>query len=349
MHQDDDIELARTFQLQGIEFLEQYHLPATPINYSVAYLYVSRRNNSLNSEMASCTAQGETPNNALMEAMFNRHLTGNDEFETELVAPFDKVMAEMLSKMNDQADADKQFANELADADYKIKTSEDGQSIQQVVSNLAIMTDKARATHDMLANELTQATDEINQLKSKLEETKKQAITDMLTGLMNRRGFEQQLEELDHNAGCACLLLDIDHFKNFNDTFGHFIGDHVLKRVAKEIKDNVRGRDLPVRFGGEEFLVLLVDTPLTGAKKVAETIRKKIADLRLVQRKSKQPLPPINISIGIAMHQQNEEWNTLFKRADSALYHAKEQGRNQSALCQQHDNRECFEVISKTA
>ena len=126
----------------------------------------------------------------------------------------------------------------------------------------------------------------------------------------------------------SSLVIDIDHFKEINDTFGHFIGDKVIQRIAKVIKDCVRETDLAVRFGGEEFVVVLVNQTLKEARKAAERIRLAITELKLMQRQSNTCLPPISVSIGIAQADNDHNWTSLFKRADKALYQAKNSGRN---------------------
>ena len=132
------------------------------------------------------------------------------------------------------------------------------------------------------------------------------------------------------------LLVDIDHFKQFNDTYGHQIGDEVLKIVARALTRSVRGQDVVARYGGEEFAVLLPETPINGAHIVAENIRKLIADNRLKRKNSTEDLGQITVSIGatrfrFGMH-ENDNVPYFIQRADEALYKAKKAGRNKVIL-----------------
>jgi diguanylate cyclase len=134
------------------------------------------------------------------------------------------------------------------------------------------------------------------------------------------------------DASLSVLMLDIDHFKRINDTYGHALGDVVIRNVAETIRKCIRGEDFAVRFGGEEFLVLLPNTPLDGAAKVAETIRTRIEALRLVRRRDNFTLAPFTISLGVATRRENDSQDSLFERADRALYQSKESGRNRVTM-----------------
>ena len=126
----------------------------------------------------------------------------------------------------------------------------------------------------------------------------------------------------------STLAIDIDHFKAINDKFGHFIGDKVIQRIAKTIKENTHEADIAVRFGGEEFVVVMSHKTLYEAKQIAEDIRDSISKMKLIQRETNTYLPPISVSIGVAQNINTKNWLELFEQADKALYQAKNEGRN---------------------
>jgi len=171
-------------------------------------------------------------------------------------------------------------------------------------------------------------------LRSTLDSSLELAVTDTLTGLHNRRYMTSQAGAMVHRAALggdpvAALLVDIDHFKRINDTFGHDVGDEVLKEFALRLATNVRGVDLACRYGGEEFVVIMPDTALRDALRIAERLRVHVAGTPFRVRGLREPLS-VTISVGVACTEgQADSTETLLKRADEAVYEAKAHGRNQ--------------------
>lgn len=159
------------------------------------------------------------------------------------------------------------------------------------------------------------------------------SMMDPLTGLYNRRGLQSRLENLPRpDAGeHFVLLMDIDHFKAYNDHYGHMMGDQALIRVSAAIRDAVRSRDVVARFGGEEFMVLLSNIPLEQARQTAERIRQKVYDLKIPHMFNESVATNVTISIGIAMF-EGEDVEGALAKADKALYEAKHMGRNSILL-----------------
>ena len=170
-------------------------------------------------------------------------------------------------------------------------------------------------------------------LRDNLDHSLELAVTDQLTGLHNRRYMAGQLDALVRRAAAggdavAVLVIDIDHFKKINDSFGHAVGDEVLREFAVRLASNVRAIDLPVRFGGEEFVVVMPDTELDHAHRIAERIRLHVAGspFRVL---GGEELLTVTISIGVAASiGENDGSAPLIKRADEAMYEAKASGRN---------------------
>jgi diguanylate cyclase (GGDEF)-like protein len=160
-----------------------------------------------------------------------------------------------------------------------------------------------------------------------------EASTDELTGLRNRRFFETQAAQemeisLRYNRPLSVIILDVDHFKRFNDLYGHATGDQVLQLVSQVLASTCRGSDLPARWGGEEFVVLCPDTPAAGACDLAERLRDKVSQLQLTHAAG-DSIPRITISCGVASHRpEHQNFHALVADADQALYRAKGQGRN---------------------
>lgn len=170
-----------------------------------------------------------------------------------------------------------------------------------------------------------------DQLRASISESVEMAVTDVLTGLHNRRYLETHLETLVDRAAnrkrpLSLLIADIDRFKSVNDTFGHAAGDDVLREFAKRLRVNVRGIDLACRFGGEEFVVIMPDTDAQIAASVAERLREEIAGKPFTV--SGAPVV-VTASVGVAtLLPEHDSAAALMKRADAALYEAKGNGRN---------------------
>jgi two-component system, cell cycle response regulator len=170
-------------------------------------------------------------------------------------------------------------------------------------------------------------------LRENLDQSLELAVTDQLTGLHNRRYMESQLDALVRRAvvggsdPVALLVIDIDHFKKINDSFGHAVGDEVLREFAVRLASNVRAIDLPVRFGGEEFVVVMPETELAHAHRIAERIRLHVAGspFRVL---GGEELLTVTISIGVAASLAEDDPARLIRRADEAMYEAKAHGRN---------------------
>ncbi len=208
---------------------------------------------------------------------------------------------------------------------------------QQALGLLVV--DETRETHRFLEDEVTLVSAIANQAVLAIEnarlylQVKEQAITDGLTGLYNHRFF--QLRFADEFAHCkrygndlALIMLDIDHFKEYNDSFGHIAGDLALKEIANLTRASVRENDLVARYGGEEFVIILPMTNLEGAKVVAERIRESVLNCRFLGD-MKIPQVSITVSLGVSAYRQGvDNREDLLREADDALYQAKESGRN---------------------
>jgi diguanylate cyclase (GGDEF)-like protein len=211
---------------------------------------------------------------------------------------------------------------------YELTQDNDFIGILQLISIEKVIGIQFQDLMKSLAPQLSSAMVNI-QLKDSL---RNQAIRDPLTELYNRRfmleSFEQALNRAErHNSSLAVLMIDLDHFKNFNDNYGHEAGDKVLVMVAEQFRMNLRLEDIACRFGGEEFCILCPDTGLREAHILAEKLRKCVAIQQIVYQGNQ--LEKVTLSIGISIYPNHgHSSNDLLQQADKALYHAKDQGRN---------------------
>ena len=215
-----------------------------------------------------------------------------------------------------------------------IKTADD---LIKVVAGLTVETTKMVEKNKTLETQLAQSEKQINILKSNLDHVQKEAMIDGLTGLVNRKTFDKNIKLLTEDAvengtPIVLMMLDIDHFKKFNDTYGHLVGDRILRLVARTLIDNVKGRDTAARYGGEEFAIILPETPLSSGLKVAENLRRSVEGKELINKTTQEHMGKITMSIGIGEFAAGESISALIERVDNALYDAKKNGRNRVAV-----------------
>ena len=184
-----------------------------------------------------------------------------------------------------------------------------------------------------IAQQLESSREVIRTIKKNLASAREEGLRDALTGLRNRRHFDRALPREIERAGengtaLSLCIVDIDHFKSVNDRFGHPTGDAVLRVIGSLLAENLKGRDVPVRYGGEEFAILLPMTELTSAERLADRIRHQISEKRLVLTDGKEPIGKITASFGAAQWCPDEDASGLIARADAMLYRAKNNGRN---------------------
>jgi diguanylate cyclase len=203
--------------------------------------------------------------------------------------------------------------------------------IEKLVKELSNATLRSAA----LEANFLQTTKDLDQIKDSLKQAEQHSNTDALTGLANRRSLEAflraaQITAMEAGTPLSVLMIDIDHFKTFNDGYGHQVGDQVLRLVARVLQENVRQCDLAARYGGEELMAVLPGTSLDACTEAAERIRYRIGEARLTRRTTGEEITSVTVSIGVAQFRMAESAEGLIERCDRALYQAKRAGRNRT-------------------
>ena len=226
------------------------------------------------------------------------------------------------------------FDVSIGDFTEKIQAAETIQEILKVKDYLVIEMQKVREHSHTLHDELEKHRTATETLSKKLEESEARALVDALTNVLNRNAYNLKIGELVHEykrykEEWALLVLDIDHFKKFNDTYGHKTGDKVLKSVAATVSNSIRVSDHIFRYGGEEFVVILSRINKETTKTLSEKIRREVERDYFVDGDNELK---VTMSIGAAIITPEDTEASLFERADKALYQAKQNGRNQTLL-----------------
>jgi diguanylate cyclase len=240
----------------------------------------------------------------------------------------DDIMGKLESSARDTAS----YKKALSAATGELGGERSPADMRKLVDGLIAATRAMEIRAKSLEGELQASSQQVNELRSKLADVRKESMTDPLTGIANRKAFDEALQAATmavvKGEDVSLLLCDIDHFKKFNDTWGHQTGDQVLRLVASCLAESTSGRDTAARYGGEEFAVLLRRTGLDEATQLANQIRGVVETKKLVKKSSGDVLGAITISIGVAQFGAAETGDAFVRRADACLYGAKHHGRN---------------------
>ncbi|MCR9071505.1 MAG: GGDEF domain-containing protein [Alphaproteobacteria bacterium] len=330
---------AQDAALGALDLMIRHEIPPTPENYAVWFAYATGEAGTLRRTLDVLLTSGHGVDELQIAELFERYiLPGFRDRAVDDVAVDLGNVTDGLSRSLDRAGAGaNSLGHALSTATTALASTEDWEEIRTLVDTLRLETEAARYSNEALRAELANTTGEIAALRRKLEETRTEAMTDGLTGIANRKRFDTLLREaashaMETGTPLTLLLLDIDHFKQFNDTHGHVVGDQVLRLVGRLLTECLRDTDAPARFGGEEFAVILPETGLEDARGIAERIRKRLNQKRVTRRSSGEDIGVVTISIGVACYDYGESMTKLIARADEALYRAKQNGRNRVML-----------------
>ena len=316
-----------------LPLMSRHSVPATPPNYAIWYIYVSGENSALNEEIDRLIAAGEKFTASVNAHLYRRFVSQHDLGEVDQVRNDLGTLVKQLRSVIVSAGSDAEaFEGALNNFAKDVAASDDLKGISGLLGELIAETRSMQDSTHSLKGYFDETSQEIESLQVQLQAERKRAMSDPLTGLYNRAALFERLEaavdESINGSPLSLIMFDIDHFKQVNDNHGHLIGDRVIRFVAETLRKNIKGRDTAARFGGEEFTVLLPDTPSSGAFAVAQTIRHIVEGAQLVRVDNKKPLGDITISAGVSTYRKDEGVMEFINRADQALYRSKREGRN---------------------
>jgi diguanylate cyclase len=331
-------EHERTMAFAEIAFgqIRALRQPASPRHFEVWYNYATGYKPSLNQAINEILTRSGTLSEAQIDEVYETYISAQrvadriDSVGSQVMGEIEQVMA-MIGAAAGNASS---YSENLASVTKSLGGAADEPGVRAIVESLLQATKDMERNNLALEARLTASKQEINQLQENLEVVRHESLTDPLTSLSNRKFFDQSLlkaigEARDKRQPLALLMTDIDHFKRFNDSYGHLTGDQVLRLVATSVKQNVRAHDIAARYGGEEFAVVLPNVPLESAAAIAEQIRSAVMTKELKKRSTGETLGRVTISIGVACLRAGDTPQMLIERADGCLYAAKRFGRNQ--------------------
>jgi diguanylate cyclase len=309
--------------------------PASPRNFEIWYHYATGYNQPLNQSINEVLTKKGALGDTDLEQIYDTYIAVSrigDRIESVNTRVLGEIK-HVIATIDAAAGSATSYSKQLNMANQKLAQANDGEDIRAVIENLVKGAQEMERDNKKLEARLATSRQEIEQLQQNLETVRTESLTDPLTTLSNRKFFDQALaksivEAQESNEPLSLLMADIDHFKGFNDKYGHLTGDQVLRLVALSVKQNVKGQDVAARYGGEEFVVALPNTGLQSAIIVADHIRCAVMTKELMKRSSGERLGRVTISIGAAVLRPGDTPQLLIERADQCLYAAKRHGRN---------------------
>ena len=339
MKYPDNAQRSAEYLRSALALMSKHDAALHPITYAVWYEYASGRNPSLNHELDRQVQLHGRIDEALTRKLYESHVADLDpQTVARLNAEFQRLLEDVSTSAARTGDDANEFGLRLEKLGKELKPdmpmSVLHERIEGMLTDIAAVHGSIRA----LTQRLDHSQHEVERLKSELIRAREEAVIDGLSGLLNRKAFDERMQPLVSNLSAASkdlalVLIDIDH-KQINDTFGHLFGDAVIRSIGQLIKSSVKGQDIAARYGGEEFALLLPETPLAGALVVAERLRCAFAQSRIRRYNSEEPVGNITISAGVAAYRAGEHCNALIERADAALYTSKAQGRNRVTVAE---------------
>ncbi len=319
--------------------MQELDIPPLPVNYAVWYTHATGENPTL-SKAISKMKFGDPKTAAMLTLqLYEKHLS--PEAEGQLVrdtgAKMEFELTEVLSAITTAMGNAEDFETALQSNLSDLAADQGLDAITSVVKSLASEAEKIQVSNSDLQKRLEESTTEIMSLRQNLADVRKEALTDALTEIANRKMLDITLAQAiskaeDDGSSLVIVMTDIDFFKKINDTYGHQTGDQVLRLVAKILDSSVREEELAARYGGEEFSLVLPGSTLEQAKEVCERVRNTVSSRQIRNRSTGESMGNITLSLGVAKYRPGDTADEMVERADACLYYAKRHGRNQTVL-----------------
>ncbi len=310
-----------------------HNIAPHPINYALWYNYVSNRNPVLNQELDRIISTTGTCDAKHSRELYQKYII-NDELENhyQTLDTIAHLAANIMNSLSETISGSESFGDTLVTHIGKLKDASTIGEVSQVIDAVMSTANQINDANRKFHQAAKKNREEVDKLKHELQQVEKQTFTDSLTQVFNRYAFDKQLGQLLQTPQIAehayLVMIDLDHFKSFNDEYGHLIGDRILQLTGQLLQDYCPDNAIVARYGGEEFAVILNNSTMSQANEVAETLRQRLEMLRVKLRDSDKMLDHITASFGVTRFNLGESIDSFIERADKALYQAKDNGRN---------------------
>jgi diguanylate cyclase len=331
----DDIAVATEWSKKALALMSRNQVVPVPTNYEVWFRYASGQATDLNEEIDNRLREGKALDAQVTSDLHQKYIDKSSLADTAIEAG-DKLGSEIdkiLQLVQAAAGDNSALGSSVRTASEGLTNKSSPADVRRVVEAIMSASVEMESRSRELEERLNETKSELNALQTNQNKARNEARTDGLTGVNNRKAFDellaQEIETATKDDSKLCLIMgDIDHFKAFNDTWGHRTGDQVLRLVASCLKAGAREADKVARYGGEEFAVIMPGISTERAEKLANSIREAVQARELVKRSTGETLGRVTMSLGISSFRVGDNAATLIERADRCLYTAKRSGRN---------------------
>ena len=332
---DMDAEYATTIADRAMRLMSQQSVPPTPTNFAVWFEYALGNSVPLRKTIDILIAGKRKFDPAINHELYityvTPHAAAGDPLR-DLPDQLSGLIATAQQFLNTAVTDNRTHIEALGEVSTEAAGDTDPRTI---IAKLVDELSKATSRASTLEANFAATSEELDSIRDSLKAAEQRSNTDALTGLANRHSMDEflrlsQITAMEKDEPLSVFLIDIDHFKKFNDDYGHQVGDQVLRLVAKVLQEGVREVDLAARYGGEELIAVLPGADLEACTSVAERIRSRIAEAKLTRRATGKEIGSITVSIGVAQFRLAESADNMIERCDRGLYQAKRLGRNRT-------------------
>ncbi|WP_371394619.1 GGDEF domain-containing protein [Glycocaulis abyssi] len=327
----EGIDLAR----RALDLMDEHDVAPTPQNYAVWVAYVSDSIPELSETLQRAVDKGGPIDDDLCDELYERHFTFKriQDAVLDTGGAMSRELGAVVKTLEAAERDTAAYGEALAGASGQLGDTTDIAAFKRMVEGLVSATARMQRRSRELERRLQETSVEVNQLRGNLERVREEAMTDALTGLANRKRFDEAMRKARRDADLQgddfCLVLcDIDHFKRFNDTWGHQTGDQIIRFVAACLSRFAKDTHIVARYGGEEYAIVMPRTTMADAAEIAEKVRATVESKRLLRKSTNEDLGHITVSMGVSQHHDGELVERLIERTDANLYKSKQTGRN---------------------
>ena len=333
---NQDYEITVKLATKALELAHTHQTPPVPKTFEVWYSYAVGSNDDINRQVDKIIAENTAFSPYDIDLIHSEFFSSdgseqspNDDAGSKLVQEMDAI----ISLVQSHLESGSSFSGALDKSSDNLSEAKTPTQIRKIVEFLIEENTKMRDKTLDLNTNLEKSKVQIHTMRSELKQSQKNEMRDVLTNISNRRWFEKSLvRELaiarESKTPMCLVMIDLDHFKRVNDTYGHVIGDQVLRFFGSLLTKCLKGNDTVARYGGEEFAVVLPKTKVDDAVTLIETVRSQLESAKLSLTKSKKSIGTVTASFGITELRDGDDTETLVQRADYRLYEAKNAGRN---------------------